>query len=94
MLDAFGVLYTEFSENILADKILKSDNLNPTLVLRLLTHIVGKDSPPKYYLEKIFVINGKLLHTQHTHILWFIEKSYIFIGCPAGYIRLWIWMEQ
>ena len=46
MLDAFGVLYTEFSENILADKILKSDNINPTLVLRLLTHIIGKDSPP------------------------------------------------
>ena len=44
----------------------------------------------KYYLEKIFFINGKLLHTQHTHILWFIEKSYIFIG----YIRIWIWMEQ
>ncbi|CAG2251005.1 unnamed protein product [Mytilus edulis] len=46
MLDAFGVLYTNFSENLLADYILKSPDPKPTLILRLLTHIVGKDNPP------------------------------------------------
>ncbi|CAG2189963.1 unnamed protein product [Mytilus edulis] len=46
MLDAFGVLYTNFSENLLADYILKSPEPKPTLILRLLTHIVGKDNPP------------------------------------------------
>ncbi|XP_076086969.1 uncharacterized protein LOC143057543 [Mytilus galloprovincialis] len=46
MLDAFGVIYTNFSENLLADYILKSPDPKPTLILRLLTHIVGKDNPP------------------------------------------------
>ncbi|XP_052074035.1 uncharacterized protein LOC127711918 [Mytilus californianus] len=46
MLDAFGVIYTNFSENLLADYILKSSDPKPTLILRLLTHIVGKDNPP------------------------------------------------
>ena len=46
MLDAFGVIYTNFSENLLADYILKSPHPKTTLILRLLTHIVGKDNPP------------------------------------------------
>ncbi|XP_063397426.1 uncharacterized protein LOC134681722 [Mytilus trossulus] len=46
MLDAFGVLYTNFSENLLTDYILKSPHPKITLILRLMTHIVGKDNPP------------------------------------------------
>ena len=46
MLDAFGVLYTEFSEKVLAEKILQAALPNPDLILRLLTHIVGKEKPP------------------------------------------------
>ncbi|XP_076116682.1 uncharacterized protein LOC143084161 [Mytilus galloprovincialis] len=46
MVDVFGALGTDLTQNLLVEKILRADRANPTLIVRLMTHIVGMDEPP------------------------------------------------
>lgn len=46
MIDAYGVLGTELSEKLLAEKIFLSPRPNHDNVKRVLTHIVSNDKPP------------------------------------------------
>ena len=77
MIDAYGVLGTELSEKLLAEKIFLSPRPNHDNVKRVLTHIVSNDKPPHEVIITYCISISSLMHIFPDRLGY----TYVFMYC-------------